>query len=165
MTDETTTVERSEREVTMTRMFDAPRELVFESYSSCEHLAEWWGPREWPIAHCEIDFREGGVWQYAMRGPGGDEAWGKAVFQEIVEPERIVYVDYFSDADGAINEEMPSTLSTVTFREVGDKTKVTVAAEYDTPEELETVVDMGMIEGFTETWDRLDEHLVDLRSR
>lgn len=147
-------------ELVLTRTFDAPRELVFEAYSTCERLGEWWGPRSWPMAECTLEFREGGVWHYCLRGPGeGDESWGRAVFEEIVEPERIVYVDGFSDADGDPVEGTPETRSHVELADADGRTRLTVRAVYPSADELQQVLDMGMVAGITETFDRLDEHL------
>jgi uncharacterized protein YndB with AHSA1/START domain len=151
------------QELVLTRTFDAPRELVFAAYSSCEHLRHWWGPRTWPMVECTMDFRAGGVWHYCLRGPNeGDESWGRAVFDEIVEPERIAYTDAFADADGNVNEGMPQTRSTVEFADAGGKTRLTLRASYPSPAALKQVLDMGMVEGMTETLDRLDEHLATL---
>ncbi|MBN2981113.1 MULTISPECIES: SRPBCC domain-containing protein [Paenibacillaceae] len=154
------------REFTMERIFDAPRELVFKAFSEAEHLKQWWGPRGWELTACDIDFRPGGVWHYCMKcmDPNqgdfyGMESWGKSVYQEIVPNEKIVYIDYFSDAEGNISEDMPAPESTVVFQEHEGKTKVISISRYDTPEALKTVVDMGMEEGVTQTWDRLAEHL------
>lgn len=155
-----------ERELVLTRTFDAPRELVFAAYSSCEHLSNWWGPRAWPMEECTMDFRVGGVWHYCLRGPNeGDESWGKAVFDEIVEPERIAYTDAFSDSEGNVNEQMPQTKSSVELTDVDGRTRLTLRAEYPTPEDLEQVLEMGMEAGITETLDRLEEHLADLVDR
>lgn len=112
------------------------------------------------MAECTLDFRVGGVWHYCLRGPKeGDESWGRAVFHEIVEPERIVYTDAFSDAAGKVNEQMPQTRSTVEFAGIDGKTRLTVRATYPSPADLEQVLNMGMVDGITETMDRLDEHL------
>ncbi|MEX0773973.1 MAG: SRPBCC domain-containing protein [Balneolales bacterium] len=155
-----TKVETTERELIMTRIFDAPRELVFETYSDCKHLKNWWGPRTWPLSYCKMDFRVGGAWHFCMSGPNeGDESWGKGIYKEIAEPERIVYNDYFSDKDGNINEDMPSTLATFEFAEHEGKTKITCRSEYQKPADLKKVLEMGMVEGMTETLDRLEEHL------
>lgn len=160
------TVETKGREIIFTRTFDAPRGLVFETYSSCEHLKNWWGPREWPLSYCEIDFREGGNWHYCMKGPNeNDESWGIAFYREIHKPEKIVYSDSFSDKDGNVNKDMPSFETIINFDEEGAKTKVTVASKVGTKEEVEKLVEMGMIEGFTETWDRLEEHLSALQEK
>ena len=154
-------VETSDRELVLTRTFEAPPELVFEAYSSCEHLRNWWGPRSWPMAECTLDFRVGGVWHYCLRGPNeGDESWGHAVYDEIERPRRIVYTDAFADAEGNVNEAMPSTRVHIEFTAAGEgETRLTMRAVYPTQAELQQVIDMGMIPGITETLDRLDEHL------
>lgn len=146
-------------ELVLTRTFDAPRELVFAAYSSCDHLSKWWGPRSWPMVECTMDFRVGGVWHYCLRGNKGDESWGRAIFDEIVEPERIVYTDAFSDADGNVNEAMPQTQSSVELADADGKTRLTLRARYRSAADLQKVLDMGMVAGITETLDRLDEHL------
>ena len=157
-------IETTEKELILEREFDAPRELVFEVYSSCEHLKHWWGPRQWPMAECSMDFRVGGEWHFCLRGPeGGDESWGKAIFKEIKKPELIVYNDYFSDKDGTINQDMPGMLITVKFKESDGKTKLISTTLFSTPEELQKSVEMGVVEGFTETLDRLDELLAEMQ--
>jgi uncharacterized protein YndB with AHSA1/START domain len=159
------TVETVGQELMLTRTFDAPRHLVFLAYSKCEHLSHWWGPRTWPMVECRMDFRVGGVWHYCMRGPkAGDESWGRAVFEEIVEPERIVYIDSFSDADGNVNEGMPQARSTIELADVDGNTRLILRARYSSPAELARVLDMGMVPGITETLDRLDEHLATIVS-
>jgi uncharacterized protein YndB with AHSA1/START domain len=154
------------QELVLERMFDASRELVFKVFSEAEHLKEWWGPRGWIVTVCNVDFRPSGIWHYCMKcvdkNQGdfyGFESWGKAVYQEIVEAEKIVYVDYFSDAEGNEAEGMPSTNVTVTFVEQEGKTKLVSRARYDSAEALKTVMEMGMEQGITETWDRLSEYL------
>ena len=154
-----TNVTTAERTLIMERVFDAPRELVFKVWSECKHLAQWWGPKAWTLPVCEIDFRPGGTWLYCMRGPEGEESWGKAVYREIVMPERIVYVDAFADADGNVVEGMPQMLITVEFTELNGKTKITSRTEFASVAELEATLAMGVVEGATETWDRLEEYL------
>lgn len=158
MSDTRSKIETTETDLLMTRMFDAPRELVFAAYSSCEHLKNWWGPRSWPMAECTLDFRVGGVWHYCLRGPNpGDESWGRAVYTEIVEPERILYTDSFSDAEGNVAEGMPTTDASVEFAELDGKTVMTMRARYPKAEDLKAVIDMGAVEGIEETFDRLAE--------
>jgi uncharacterized protein YndB with AHSA1/START domain len=148
------------------RVFDAPRELVFKMFSQPEHLVHWWGPRGWELPVCTVDFRPGGVWHYCMKcvdaSQGefyGMESWGKAVYKRIVEPESIAYTDYFSDADGNENEALPSTEVTIDFIDLGGKTKIVSRSAYVSAEALQKVMDMGMLQGITETWDRLEERL------
>jgi uncharacterized protein YndB with AHSA1/START domain len=91
------------------------------------------------------------------------ESWGKGVYKEIVEPEMISYTDYFSDAEGNSNETLPSTEITMEFIDLGGKTKLVNRAEYVSAEALKTVMDMGMLQGITETWDRLAERLNEIK--
>lgn len=148
------------------REFNAPRVLVFQAFTKAEHLKQWWGPRGWTLPVCHVDFREGGVWHYCMKCEDknqgdfyGMESWGKAAYREIVVPEKIVYVDYFSDAEGNVAEDMPQTLVTLTFIETVNGTRVINRGEYATAEGLKQVMDMGMMQGITDTWNRLVEHL------
>ncbi len=158
-----TVANTEERTFTIERTFDAPRTLVWQAWSDCEHLRHWWAPAGWKLPVCKIDFRVGGTWHYCMRGPGPSgeemESWGYTVYHEIVEPERIVSVDAFADEAGNISEEMPKLNVTVTFHEVDGKTQVLSRTEFATAAELETVVQMGMEEGVTQSWDQLDAHL------
>ncbi|MEC0168284.1 SRPBCC domain-containing protein [Paenibacillus graminis] len=154
------------QELVLERVFDAPRELVFKVFSEAEHLKQWWGPRGWIVPVCTVDFRPGGIWHYCMKCVDekqgdfyGMESWGKAVYHEIVDGEKVVYTDYFSDAEGNEAEGMPSTLVTMLFEEYDGKTKLVSRSAYDSAEALKTVLDMGMEQGITETWDRLEEHL------
>jgi uncharacterized protein YndB with AHSA1/START domain len=153
------TTESSEREFVMERLFEAPRELVFKAFSACERLSRWWGPKGWTLPVCQMDFRPGGVWFYCMRGPGGEESCGKAVYREIVEPERIVYTDAFADVEGNVLEGMPEMLITVQFAEHDGKTKLTSRTRFASAADLEATLAMGMVEGLTETWDCLEEYL------
>lgn len=159
MISENLHVETTDRELIFTRVFDAPRELVFETFSDCKHLRNWWGPREWPLSSCDMDFREGGSWIYCMKGPEDQLACGKAVYERIAAPELIEYQDYFLDESGEVNEELPNGLMTFQFADLGGSTKVTGRARYPRPADLQTVLEMGVVEGMTQTMDRLQELL------
>lgn len=97
------TMETPGRKIVMTRVFDAPRELVFDAHSSCEHVSNWWGPRNYEVVKCEIDFRPGGAWRIAHRGPD-DGPYETPVFfgeyREIVRPERFVWTFGFEGMPG-----------------------------------------------------------------
>jgi uncharacterized protein YndB with AHSA1/START domain len=147
------------REFIVARTFDAPRDLVFKAWTEPERLAQWWGPRGWTTTNYSMEVKPGGVWHYCMRGPGGEESWGKSVYQEVVVPERIVYTDAFSDAEGNVSEGMPVFTITMTFSEQEGKTRVASYSVVASEEELQTLLNMGMVEGLTETWDRLEEYL------
>jgi uncharacterized protein YndB with AHSA1/START domain len=154
------------KELILERTFKAPRELVFEAFTQAEHLRQWWGPRGWELTQCTVDLRPGGRWHYCMKcvDPAqgdfyGMESWGLGIYDEIRAPERLVYTDYFSDAQGNINTEMPTTQAILTFEAVDGGTRVLSRSVYDTEGALKTVMDMGMLQGITETWERLAEHL------
>ena len=116
MSNDKLQVKTNDRELILSRVFAASKDLLFQMWSSCEHLSRWWGPKEWPMDECTMDFREGGEWLYCLRGPNeGDEGWSKAIYQEIDTPEKIVYKDHFTDSEGTINPEMPELLVTVEF--------------------------------------------------
>jgi uncharacterized protein YndB with AHSA1/START domain len=143
----------SDREIVMTRVFDAPRDLVFEAQTSCEHMSHWWGPRKYEVASCEIDFRPGGKWRILHRGPDGDEHAFYGEFREIVPPERIVWTFEWGGMPGHVS------VDTLTLEEHDGKTTLTATSVFDTVEDRDGMLQSGMEEGAAETWDRLDEYL------
>lgn len=166
MPNEMTQTVENDKVLVLERVFDAPRELVFEMFSDCKHLKHWWGPRGWELPVCKMDFRPGGTWLYCMKcvdeNQGdffGMESWGKQVFREIDAPRSLSYTDYFADEEGNVNDSLPATDATVEFIEQGGKTKIVSRSTYASAEALKTVMDMGMIQGITETWDRLEERV------
>src|SRR5258706_7231658 len=112
-----------EREVVITRVFDAPRDLVFKAWTDPEHLARWWGPKEFTNPVCEADVRVGGAWRIVMRAPDGGEYPCGGVYREIVPPERLVFTNIAMDKDG---NALLDGLTTVTFAEQREKTKLTL---------------------------------------
>jgi uncharacterized protein YndB with AHSA1/START domain len=153
----------SDVEFVLSRTFNAPRTLVWDAWSKPEHLKQWWGPEGWELPVCEIDFREGGTWVYCMKGPDGMESWGKAYYQELKRPERIVYRDTFIDADRQPLEGMPEMTITVEFAEADGKTTLTSRALFPSAEALKATVEMGMEEGMKQTWDRLEALLASMQ--
>lgn len=122
-------------DVVLTRIFDAPRELMWRAWTEPEHLMRWWGPEYFTSPACQVDLRVGGHYLFCMRAPDGQDFWSTGVYQEIVEPERLVYTDSFADADGnvvpAAHYGMPgdwpaALLVTVTLEDLGGKTKLTL---------------------------------------
>lgn len=156
----TATVDKSALTLVLERTFNAPRELVFKAFSDAEMLTKWWGPREWPATVKNIDFRVGGSWLYCMTGPDGTEAWGKGAYEEIVPPEKIVWRDIFTDSEGNDNTEMPSMVATFNFIDLGgNKTKLSSVTEFASAEDLEQLAEMGMVQGWSESLDKLEELL------
>lgn len=149
----------SEREIVLTRTFDAPRDLVFEAHTSCEHMRNWWGPRKYEIAACEMDFRPGGAWRIVHRGPEGEEYGFGGEFREIVPPERLTWTFEFDGAPGQVSVE------TLTLEEHDGRTTVTATSVYDSREARDAMLESGMEDGAAETYERLDEYLETLRER
>jgi uncharacterized protein YndB with AHSA1/START domain len=122
-------------QVLITRVFDAPRTDVFKAWTDCNRLMRWWGPNGFTTPFCRTDPRPEGVFHYCMRSPEGQDYCGKSVYREIVEPERIVFTDFFVDEQGnpvpathyGMSPDWPQeTLITVTFAEHEGKTKLTL---------------------------------------
>jgi uncharacterized protein YndB with AHSA1/START domain len=150
----------SDREIVMSRTFDAPRELVFEAHTSCEHMRNWWGPRKYEVDSCEIDFRPGGSWRITHKSAEGPEEHGfHGEFREIVRPERIVWTFEWEGLPGHVSVE------TLTLDEQDGKTTLTARSVYDTVEDRDGMLQSGAADGAAETWDRLDEYLGTLGSR
>jgi uncharacterized protein YndB with AHSA1/START domain len=142
----------SDREIMLTRVFDAPRRLVFEAWTKPEHLLRWFGPNSCPLVDCAMDFRPGGAWRFVLRGPGGKSLGMRGVYQEITPYERLISTESFDD--------YPSeSLNTMTFSEKAGKTTLTTRVLYESTEIRDAVMGAGMAEGAGETYDRLAEHL------
>ena len=142
-------------ELTITRTFDAPRALVFKAWTDPSHATRWWGPRDYPATHLEMDVRPGGAWRGCLRSnETGKELWQRGVFREVFAPERIVFT-FAWDAEG---ERGLETLVTVTFAEQDGKTRMTFhQAPFQSIAERD-----GHRGGWTSSFDRLDEHVVHL---
>ena len=150
----------SDREIVMTRVFDAPRDLVFEAHTSCEHMSHWWGPRRYEVGSCEIDFRPGGKWRMVHRSlDGGEEHGFHGEFREIVRPERIVWTFEYEGMPGHVS------VDTLTLEEHDGKTTLTATSRFDSVEDRDGMLQSGMEEGAAETYDRLDEYLDELQRR
>ncbi|QTN00308.1 SRPBCC domain-containing protein [Sediminibacillus dalangtanensis] len=147
------------RELVIERIFDAPRELVFKVFTDPDHLENWWGPEGWTTTNYKTDIQPGGVWHFCMRSSDGQESWGKALYHEIDVPERIVYTDVFSNEEGNTVESMPEMLVTLTFIEYKGKTKIVNRTRFASEKQLESIIDMGVVQGFTEMWNCLEKHL------
>jgi uncharacterized protein YndB with AHSA1/START domain len=115
--------EPADRVLTITRIFDAPRSLVFKAWTDSDHMARWWGPRGFKSDVIKNDLRPGGNYRIHMLGPDGDH-WSQGVYREVVPPERLVMVGSWADAQG--NPTRPETTLTLLFEDVGGKTKLTL---------------------------------------
>ena len=146
----------SEREIVLTRVFDAPRELVFEAMTKPEHVVHWFGPHGWTLSVCEIDLRPGGRWRYVLRGPDTREMGMSGVYREIARPERIVSTESFDDYPG-------ESVNTVTLVEKDGKTTFTNNIVHASREIRDAVIHSGMEAGAGETFDRLADYLTGVK--
>jgi uncharacterized protein YndB with AHSA1/START domain len=113
----------SDRDLVLTRMIGAPRELVFKAWTDPDQVARWWGPKGFVTVGHDMDIRPGGAYRLTMRSPEGTDHRKRGVYREIVEPERIEFTFAWEEPDGQLG---PETLITVTFEIVGTKTKLTL---------------------------------------
>jgi uncharacterized protein YndB with AHSA1/START domain len=148
---------RSDREIVLTRVFDAPRDLVFEAHSKPEHVRRWWGPARYELTLCEMDFRPGGTWRFVQRDRDGGEHGFHGEYREIVRPQRLVYTFEYEGAPGHVSVE------TITFDEYEGRTTATNIVVFDTPEARDAMLHSGMESGAAETMDRLAEYVSTLR--
>jgi uncharacterized protein YndB with AHSA1/START domain len=152
------------RELVITRMFDAPRELVWKAWTQCDLLKRWWGPKNFTAPYCKIDLRVGGKYLYCMRSPEGQDYWSTGVYREIVPVERLVCTDSFADEQGNVvpashygmTGEWPLEAHvTITLEAQGKQTKMTlrhVGIPSGTMEEMTGA-------GWNESFDKLAESL------
>jgi uncharacterized protein YndB with AHSA1/START domain len=123
-----------EREFSLTRVFNAPRDAVFRAWTAAEGLVRWFGPKGFECIVATLDLRPGGVFHYCLRGPNGMEMWGKFVYEEVAAPERLVYVNAFSDKDGSLTRHPMSATwpleirNTLTLTGQAGKTTLTLRA-------------------------------------
>ena len=150
----------SATEIRMTRVFDAPRALVFDAMTKPEHVKEWWGRlgEGYSVPVCEIDLRVGGSWRFVNRHPKGEVTF-YGEYREITPPSRLVFTEIFA--------EHPDTVSVVTtiFSEEGKKTRMTVTVDYGTKEVRDIVLDTGMARGAAISYDRLNDLVKKLAAR
>ena len=138
----------ADRQLLITRTFDAPRRRVFAAWTTPEHLGRWWGPRFFTLPVCEMAFCPGGAYRHCLRSPEGRDHGARGAYGEIVEPERIVFTTILDD------EPDHEILTTVTFAEREGRTRLTVHQSF-----ADTVMTRGAQEGWTQSLARLAEHL------
>jgi uncharacterized protein YndB with AHSA1/START domain len=142
----------TDREVVLTRVFDAPRHLVFDAFTKPELLTRWFGPRGWSLVVCEVDLKVGGGFRFVLRGPNGKEMGMRGVYREIAPPERSVHMESFDDYPGE------SQVTAVLVEHAG-KTTLTATVLYHSKEVRDAVIKSGMEHGAAESYDKLAELL------
>lgn len=153
-----------------TRLFKAPRELLFKAHAEVKHLAHWWSPTGYTPIHSTIDFRVGGSYHYANESPDGQRIWGKQIFQEIVLNEKIVLIQFFSNQEGGVTRHPMSAtwplemLATTVFEDVeGAATKLTLTWQPINSDEMGNATfesaRSGLSHGIGGTFDKLENYL------
>jgi uncharacterized protein YndB with AHSA1/START domain len=142
--------------VMITRVFDAPREMVFRAWTDPKHLAAWWGPHGFTTPVCRIDARPGGAVRIDMRGPDGTVYENHGVVREIVPPERFIFTTAAIDTDGEVRLEC---LHTVSLKATGGKTMLTLKSNVIQARDDARLMIEGMQEGWTQSIERLAAYL------
>lgn len=148
------TVVPGQHSITITRVFDAPRELVFKTYTDPNLLPRWWGPKRFTTTVEKMDVRPGGAWRFVQRDTQGNVFAFHGVYHEALASERLVYTFEFEGMPGHVSRE------TVIFEELDGKTKVTDIVIFQTVEDRDGMFQSGMKEGASESMDRFAELLV-----
>ena len=156
-------IDKVNRKVRVTREFTAPLEKVWAAWTQSELLDQWWAPKPRKTRTKKMDFREGGLWLYAMVGPEGEEHWCREDFKSVSLMKSFRAVDAFCDPEGTINEEFPTSAWYCEFSEARNKTKVNIEMECETVADLEKYIEMGFQEGFTSALGNLDELLISIK--
>jgi uncharacterized protein YndB with AHSA1/START domain len=144
----------TDREIIMTRVFDAPRQMVWDAFSKPELLKRWFGPRGWNLSVCDVDHRVGGGFRFVLRGPDGREMGMRGTYRELEPPARSVHVESFDDYPG-------ESVVTAVYTEKGGKTTMIVTVEYPSAEVRDIVMRSGMEHGAAESYDKLAELLAE----
>lgn len=142
----------SDREVLLTRVFNAPRQLVYDAFSKPEIMKRWFGPRGWSLVTCDVDHRVGGGFRFVMRGPDGPDMGMRGVYRELTPPERSVHVESFDDFPG-------ESQVTAVFTEQDGVTTLNATVLYPSKEVRDAVLQSGMEHGAAESYDKLAELL------
>lgn len=153
-----------------TRIVNAPRDLVWKSWTELDRIKQWWGPKGFKVFHAALDLRPNGTFHYGIKSPDGHDMWGKFVYREITPPSRLVFISSFSDPEGNVTRapfpDRPwplRMLSTITFAEIGAKTEVSVRwAPYEATAEEQTSFDGmrdSMQQGWSGTFDQFADYL------
>lgn len=145
--------------LTVRREFAAKRQLVWDCYTKSELLDQWYAPKPLTTKTKSFDFREGGHWHFAMIDPNDTHYWSRTDYETITPIDGYTGYDSFTDETGVANPDLPRSHLSMSFTDQGKHTLIETVVTYNSPEDLQTVIDMGMEEGLASTLDRLDELL------
>jgi len=166
------TVPVSNQELVIKRVFYAPLEMVWKAWTEPERLKQWWGPKGYTMTVSSMDLRPGGVFLYGLRGPGGNDMWGKFEYKEINAPERMAFLNSFSDENGGIARHPMNTtwplqvMNYFSLTEFDNKTTLTLkGSPYSATEEERITYNQhheNIRKGFVGTFEQLDEYLASI---
>lgn len=156
-------VNKEECSIRIRREFAAGVAMVWEAWTNPEILCKWWAPEPWKCVSKETDLREGGYWLYAMVSPEGDAHWGIRTYRTLIPHREFTGTDCFCDANGVINEAFPQAEIEFHFSAKGNHTLIESVTTYQSPEQLEAVIQMGMKEGMTMAAAQLDTLLEEMK--
>lgn len=149
-------VDQEAKQIKVKREFDAPRNLVWRAWTEKEILDQWWAPKPWKAVTKSLDFREGGRWHYYMAGPDGEKHWCFLDYNSIKPGQSFSATDGFCDENEKANAQLPGSTWENRFVDQGETTLVDITIQFDKPEDLKAIVDMGFKEGFTAGLENLD---------
>jgi len=164
----TSSSKSTDKEIVITREFEAPRQLVWDVWTQPKHVEKWFGPKGFTTRVDKLDFKVGGESSYIMIGPDGTEYPSKGVFQEIVPIEKIVTTDEFGEGFDEIesmkNIDLPQGMTqTYLFDDLGQRTKLTIIVSHPTVEDREKHEAMGVIDGWNSSLDKVEEYLAEVQ--
>ncbi|MFD2328668.1 SRPBCC domain-containing protein [Cohnella sp. GCM10020058] len=156
----------NDRTFVIERVFDAPKEMVYEAFVNPELLSKWWAPKPFTIPVCRIDLRTGGKWHYCMRSPEGHTQWVLGIYDEIRPVELVSYAITFADEQANPTDVIPKQEVTVEFTDAGNgRTTLTLSFRLPTAEDLQATLKMGMREGTAMTLDTLAQEVLPAMKR
>lgn len=150
------TAKTQDRQITATRVFDAPRDLVWKVWTDPHHISKWWGPEGFTTTTESMDLRPGGVWKHVMHGPDGTDYPNETIFKEVAEPNRLVY----TNSGAAKDKSFVQFESVVTFADMGGSTELTITMTFESAElRNRTAEEYGAVEGLYQMLGRLEQFL------
>jgi uncharacterized protein YndB with AHSA1/START domain len=150
----------TETQILITRVFDAPKHLVYRAFTEPELIKRWWSGERGEVTSVEVDLREGGTWRYVMTANEGFEVAFHGTYREIVPNERLVSTELFEGVPGVTEDD--ATVNTTTFNEVDGRTTLETLVECPTQQIRDMIIDSGMEGGMQEAMDRLEQVAISL---
>lgn len=153
----------TDEQILITREFDAPRQLVYEAYTTPELVKRWWHANRGQVTLVEIDLRVGGKWRYVMVARDGSEVGFHGEYQEVVPSERLVSTEVYEGLPEEVSEDDAATLNTTTFAEAGGRTTLTILVQAKSKISRDAIIESGMEDGLQDALELLEQAALSLR--